>query len=122
MGQCYTVEARLRFKNNDPSRFCEIVQNEVAALDGKAIFDLSRGDLNDPFGCFKILTSEKAGVDIDGYWYADFSGSYGWEWVMNRVFRSAAEALADGSFIKIYPDEGVDTIWVRDGKVAISQE
>ena len=31
MGQCYSVEAQLHFKNNDPSGFCQIIKDEMGA-------------------------------------------------------------------------------------------
>lgn len=106
MGQTYSVEARLKFKNNDPASFCKVIQDEIAARNGKtANFGLTRGNVNDPFGCFKILTTENAGQTEDGLWYADFDGSYGWESVLIQVFRAAAGELADGSRITIYTDD-----------------
>lgn len=121
MGQCYSVEAKLNFKNNDPSGFCKIIKDEIVDRHGKsAIFDLDRGDLNDPFGCFKILTAKDAAKSRDGTWYADFSGSYGWESVMTEIFHEAAKELVDGSVITIYPDYDATEISVRNGKVVTS--
>lgn len=118
MGQCYTVEAKLNFKNGDPAEFCKICKDEISAIKN-AVFDLTRGDLDEPFGCFKILTAKDAWEDDRGVWLADFSGSYGWEWVMFKVFKAAAEALEEGSFIYIYPDDGVTIIRVRNGNVVV---
>ena len=105
MGQCYTVEAKLYFKNNDPSLFCKKVKDEIYKRNGvSANFDLLRGDLNDPFGCFKILTAKNAEKNGD-VWYADFSGSYGWENVIYDIFSEATEGLFAGSQINIDPWE-----------------
>ena len=121
MGQCYSVEAHFKFKNNNPSSFCQIIKDEIADRNGKsAIFDLDRGDLNDPFGCFKIMTAKDAVQSTDGTWYADFSGSYGWESVMIEIFQHAAEELDDGSVITIYPDYDSTEIAVKNGKVVTS--
>lgn len=35
MGQCYSVEARFKFKNNDPSSFCQVIKDEIADKNGK---------------------------------------------------------------------------------------
>lgn len=104
MGQCYTVEAKLYFKDDDPTLFCKNVKEEILKRNGtSAKFDLSRGDLDDPFGCFSVLTRD-AEKDED-LWYADFSASYGWGNVIYDIFQKAAEGLAAGSRIDIFPWE-----------------
>lgn len=121
MGQTYSVEARLTFKNDDPASFCKIISDEIAVRNGKtANFDLTRGNIDDPFGCFKILTSANACQTKDGLRYADFDGSYGWESVLTQVLRAAARELADGSRILICPDDGCTEIAVKKGKVVTS--
>ena len=123
MGQTYSVEARLKFKNDDPASFCKVIQDEIAARNGKtANFGLTRGNVDEPFGCFKILTTANAGQTEDGLWYADFDGSYGWESVLIQVFRAAARELADGSRILICPDNGCTEIAVKNGKVRTSYQ
>ena len=118
MGQTYTVEARMRFKDEDPALFCKIAAERIRNTNGIAAkFDLSRGSLDDPFGIFKIMTSKSAEIDQDGIWYADFSGSYGWEPVMLEVFMDAFEGLSDDAEIKIYPDDGLHILHRVDGKV-----
>ena len=120
MGQCYTVEARLNFKNNDPSAFCTCIANEITARNGvSAIFDLSRGKLDDPFGCFKILTAVNADQDPNGIYYADFSASYGWESVMFEIFKEAILTLDDDSFIHIFPDSGSYYLSIQNGKYIV---
>ena len=120
MGQCYTVIAKFNFK--DAKEFCGIIAKEITRMQGYAVFDLARGKLNDPFGCFKILTSKDAFIDDDGTWCADFDGSYGWETVMDDIFEASATALKDGSYIHIYPDDGVDKIEVVNGQVNVCYE
>ena len=121
MGQCYTVETNLKFKNNDPSEFCAIIREEVANRNGKsAFFSPELGAMDTPFECFKILTSRNAHEWEDGVYSADFDGSYGWELVMIEVFKASAKGLANGSVITIYPDSGKDTIRVKKGEVVVT--
>ena len=118
MGQTYTVEARMRFKDENPREFCRIAADRIRNVNGVAAkFDLSRGSLDDPFGIFKILTSKKADIDPDGIWYADFSASYGWEPVMLEIFMAAFEGLSDDAEIMIYPDDGLHILRRVDGEV-----
>jgi len=118
MGQCYTVEARLKFQDNDPASFCKVMNDEFTARNGRsARFDLTKGNTDDPFGCFKILTSANANQTKDGIWFADFDGSYGWEDVLIQIFQAAAKELKDGSKIMIYPDSGSTEISVIGKKV-----
>ena len=120
MGQCYTVEAEFHFKNNDPTSFARRFKEEILKRNGKgARFDLSRGDLNDPFDCFKILTSKNADK-FENVWYADFNASYGWEKVLEEVFMAISKELDNGSWIDIYPDFGRTEIRVENGEVIIS--
>lgn len=121
MGQCYTVEANFKFKDNDPASFCQIIQREIAARNNvSAVFDLDRGNLNDPFDCFKILTSKDACKYTNDIWCADFDASYGWHGVMHDVFKSAFRVLDEGSWLTIYPDNGHETISVKFGETIVS--
>ena len=116
MGQTYSVTAKLKFKNNDPSLFCDAIKEEIEKRNGKsAVFSLNGCDLDDPFGCFEAVTSKYSGKLPDGTWYSDFSGSYGWGQVMIDVFQEAAKSLANGSFITIEPWESDGTKITVDG-------
>ena len=122
MGQTYTVEAKLNFKDNDSHPYCSTIKREIYERDGvSAEFNLEAGDLNTVDGCLKILTSEDGFYDMDGIWCADFDGSYGWEFVMLRIFETAAKTLDDKSEIVIYPDSGYHKIMVKNGKVIIRE-
>lgn len=142
MGQWYTVEANLKFKNGNPDRFCEIIRNEIHNRNEvSALFDLSH-NLNTPIGCFMTLTSaylyinqghnDELGGDVlriyrienendfpDGILNTDFMASYGWERVIAEIFCESADGLEDGSWINIYPEHGHTFIKVQDGRVSV---
>ena len=123
MGQTYTVEAKLKFK--DKENFCNTIKSEIEKRDGKsANFNLEKKNLNldDPFDCFRALTTVNDSGTYGDVWYAYFSGSYGWESVMVEIFQKAAKYLKDGSVITIYPDSGFDKIAVSNGNVLTSYE
>ena len=115
MGQCYTVEAKLGFKSKEKEQeFCSIINREIEERDGKTadFGDISSLDRSTPFGCFLAVTTHYPHQfgDMDGFWYADFSGSYGWEGVMEEIFSKAIKACTKGSKITVYPDSGHWTI------------
>ena len=55
-----------------------------------------------------------AGYDI---YRSGFNASYGWAAVMRDAFREMAWALADGSYLYIDRDGGVDELIVKKGKI-----
>ena len=59
-------------------------------------------------------TVDDAGYDI---YRSGFNASYGWAGVMRDAFREMAWALADGSYLYIDRDEGVDELEVRKGAI-----
>lgn len=127
MGQCYLVEAKFIFKNDDPASFCKVFKDTVERMNGvTANFNLSYGDMDTPYGCFNILTGGQAylGLDIQGnehpdIWRSVFDASYGWEWVMYDVFSAILKECENGSKVKIWPDFGETTITVKDCEVKI---
>lgn len=118
MGQCYSVTAKLRFRDSDPNLFCKIVQDEIAQLSDYATFRQDC-DLTTPEGCFEVLTRNS---DCEGeVWLADFDASYGWEGIMCEVFFKAARGLANDSYINIdvWEGEGMShSIRIEDGRVS----
>lgn len=46
-----------------------------------------------------------------------FDASYSWEFVLDDMFRAIAPALADGSYMRVGPDEGTWTMAVENGQV-----
>lgn len=126
MGQSYSVEAKLKFKNNDPSQWCKAIKDYVQANDGNsAEFNLGRfGDIdwNDPFDCFKVVTTTRA-YTYEDLWCADFDASYGWAVVLLESFSRAAFGLEDGSEINIGPWESDEyIITVEGGDVYVDGE
>ena len=124
MGQTYSVEAHFVFKNNDQTAFCTEFRKIVEELmhAHRACFDLTRGNTNDPFGCFQILTSKDA-YDFTKCYAADFDGSYSWGDVIVTVITAIAHTLVKGSYVGIEDDEGYTRIEVeQDGGFIFRQD
>ena len=138
MGQCYSVVAKLIFKDNDPSRFCEIIRNKLSEMDyggfsnGKSLayvksfltvagekYDPTFTNMNHPFGLFELLTSKDAQGIGEDVWRADFDASYSWENVMCEVFEEALVECECGSFVEIYPDAGFTKYFVRENEIEV---
>lgn len=121
MGQCYTVEAKLDFNNKaDEESFCRIIREEVEVRNGISANFGPVGNMTTVFDCFKAVTIPGA-VMYGDVMTADFSASYGWEEVMVEIFYHAARRLSDGSYIEIYPDDGMHRITVSEGRVSLLQ-
>lgn len=127
MGQCYSVI--LKIKVNDE-------QGAKRALKEKIENDKDRVQYN-------VEDFKKEGVDTDSLaglirvflagWKGnnfeiksqrkftcfsnDFNACYGWESVMLEMFEALAPYLADRSWIKVWPDSGLDYGIIRDHKV-----
>ena len=118
MGVCYTVEARLNHKNNDPKAFCDVILHEARALNlqhqGRPVEEAYK--LNDPFECFKMITTDNAYIKDNAY-IGDFNASCMWESVMHNIFAKAASVLDDGSEIFISPDDYWYTLTVKNGEI-----
>ena len=128
MGQTYTVEAKFIFKNNDSESFCKVFRDEIKSRDGvTAIFlPYEEDDLKTPFGLFNILTAKNAMTAYDSngnenpdIWVSDFDGSYGWESVLYDIFSSVLKECENGSWVKVWPDNGLTKLTVKNGKVTI---
>lgn len=115
MGQTYSVYADIRFKDDyQKISFCESVKAKIRVEN--ATFDLTRGDLNDPYGCFKVMT-RNAEINDDGTWSAFFDASYGWVRVMYDVFRESLNCASDESTVIISTDNEKIIITVKYGEV-----
>lgn len=122
MGACYTVQAKLVHKNNDPKPFCDAVHKMANDLNLK-----SKGhpveevfNLDDPFECFKMLTTKDAYIQDDGTYSADFDAMYLWESVLHDVFYEAAKVLDNGSEIFISPDDYWYTFTMVNGDLVVT--
>lgn len=116
MGQCYSVSALFKFKNNNPTEFCNLIKQEA---EDRNFLRRNMYDLNDPMECFRILTDNKVykAYDNNNVWEADFDATYGWDSVMREVFGKAMDVLDNGSYVHVAPD-GYD--WIiekKNGKV-----
>lgn len=126
MGQCYSVEIKARFRDEEGAKKAlqaklgrheeEHVNYSLDHFTGE--LGLSTDNLHDLMGIF--FGGWKGKLETcpgDKDWvYADFDASYGWESLMMDAFEKIAPYLADGSVIKIYPDSGCDHGTVRNGK------
>ena len=120
MGQCYSVEAKFVFKNNDPTSFCNVIKEEIEKRNGKkAIFGELNPNMNDPKVCFENVTHKCSLELTDGTLCTDFDGSYGWESVMYEIFMEAAKKLDNGSYVKVWPDNGWWKIAVIDNEIIV---
>ena len=116
MGQSYTVEAKLIFKNGDPKSFCDIVKQK--AQDEWDLIKLKKRqyDFSDPWECFQVITTTDA-YEYNGLWICDFDGTYSWESVMYDIFEEAMKVLENGSFVRIAPDLRCYEMLVKDGQI-----
>ena len=125
MGQCYSVEIKARFRDEDSAKKAlqakldrheeEHVNYSLDHFTGE--LGLSTDNLHDLMGIFFGGWKGKLEPSTTDDWeYADFDASYGWESLMMDAFEVIAPYLADGSVIKIYPDSGCDHGTVRNGK------
>lgn len=124
MGQCYCVIMNVRF--TDEQGAMRALQEKIGRAEEEHVnynlehfseLGISTDSLSDLLGIFfggwkgKL---ERQGEEL----YSGFNASYGWEGLMMDAFDELAPYLEDGSWIKIYPDSGVDCGLVDDGKVS----
>lgn len=125
MGQCYSVELKVRFTDEDGAK--KALQAKLDRHEEEHVcynldhftgeLGLSTDNLHDLMGIFFGGWKGKLEPSTTDDWeYADFDASYGWERVMMDAFEEIAPYLADGSVIEIYPDSGCDHGTVRNGK------
>ena len=125
MGQCYSVEIKARFTDEEGAKKAlqaklgrheeEHVNYSLDHFTGE--LGLSTDNLHDLMGIFFGGWKGRLDTAPDKEWMcADFDACYGWEVVMMDAFEVIAPYLADGSVIKIYPDSGCDHGTVIKGK------
>ena len=122
MGACYTVEAKLLHKNNDPKPFCDAVRRMVKEMNlmSNDVPVEEAYNLDDPFECFKMLTTKDAYIQ-DGTYIADFDQRYLWETVLWSVFYEAVKVLDDGSEVFISPDDYWYTFSMKNGELVVTE-
>lgn len=124
MGQCYSVEIKVRFTDEEGAK--KALQEKLARHEEERInynlehfkeIGIGTDNLPDLMGIFFGGWNGKlTPIENDEWCYADFDSSYGWEGVMMDAFEEIAPYLTNGSVIKIYPDSGCDYGTIRGGK------
>lgn len=125
MGQCYSVTFKFKVKDYDGA--LRSVKAFIANNNANFHIDefAQEGvDVKTFNGLMRVILAgwkcNQWEESIDGRGRSVFSNSfdasYGWESVMIDAFIAVAPYLADNSYIKIYPDSGVDYWIVRGGK------
>ena len=125
MGQCYSVCANFKFKNDDSSSFCNAVKRIVNEMDGQYCNFESHDDhiFETPFGCFQLIATTRGSyISEFGLYESEFDASYSWEWVMQNIFEEVMPVLDDGSWVEIRPDSGWELWVVNNGEVKYSYE
>lgn len=111
MGALYDIELYINCKDTD-----KVVQLAAAYAESA-----KKWAVIDPFdnfdGMLKAFFTDSVYETADSTYMASFNASYGWESVMLDMFRSIAPALNDGSWIKIWPDHGMDFMKVVNGRI-----
>ncbi len=124
MGQCYDVNLRVRFKDEQKARqalFAKVgrahQERVIYDMQGLRMMGFNFDNIWDLMSVFFCGWGEKLKEAADKGWlYSGFNASYGWEGVMMDAFEKIAPYLEDDSEIKIYPDSGCDHAIVKDGK------
>lgn len=124
MGQCYDVNLRVRFKDENGAK--NALSAKIKRADVEHVTYNTQGlrtkgfnfdNIWDLMSVFFCGWGEKLTESADKAWlYSGFNASYGWERVMMEAFDTIAPYLEDNSEIKIYPDSGCDHAIVKDGK------
>ena len=114
MGACYDVELKLNVKDEDLLK--KLMNKYIDENNGFVVFNLEERDRNNLVDLVKIFITDRC-FSVNGDVYeSSFEASYGWESVMTESFEEYAEALEDGSYIIIWPDNDYDKIIVKNGK------
>ena len=135
MGDCYSVELRMKVAKGTKSSLAGLLRTWMKrvgegtdATPGVA-WNLAmyrrHGIRPDSLrGIVKIILAAHQNnfrhvVDKDGFdlYRSAFNASYGWAGVMRDALREMSWALADGSYLYIDRDEGIDNMEIRKGKI-----
>ena len=111
MGAVYDVEFFIDCK--DEGKMISLAKEYAASARKYAVID----PFDDLEGMLKAFFTKSVHKNADGVYVADFNGSYGWESVMLDMFESIAPALNDGSWLKVWPDHGMDLMKVVNGRI-----
>ena len=108
MGACYTVEARLKFK--DEKEFCSLVHRMAMSY---RLYGVGSSEFDTPFKCFDFMCFGLAEQN-DEFWTGEFDAAYMYEQVLVDTFYKSAEALDVGSEIYISVDDTCFAITVTE--------
>ncbi len=120
MGQCYSVNIDLRYK--DKANIEETLKRFIKSYNADYRLEklkLSGITVDTLEGLLKITICENLKIssitenEISAY--ADFDASYGWETQMQEMFKAIALYLEKGSCIRIWPDNGVYELRITEG-------
>lgn len=116
MGTCYNVD--LYVKKGSNTRKIISLTNKFIKEYEDAIFETNNFNLRTLEGCVKcIITDRNYSLEKtkeETSFSTGFDASYGWEEVIYDWFEEIAPALAVGSRINVWPDEG-HTYLIIDG-------
>lgn len=126
MGAVYHVEAKIKLKDEQAAitALNQHIKNDTRTEYNLKTFE-KYGIVPDTFdhlmriflagyreGSFRI-TKQKPVV----YYYQNsFEASYGWESVLVEMFQTLTPYIDNGSFLKIWPDNGYTRLVIRDNK------
>lgn len=108
---CFTVEARLKFK--DEEKFCNLVHRMAMSY---RLYGVGSKEFDTPFKCFDFICFGLAEQKGD-CWTGEFEAMALYEQVLIDTFYVAAEALDVGSEIYIAPDDTCFSITVTEDGV-----
>lgn len=115
MGQCYSVDLKIKGKNNSEEKAAgrlrsHMLQGDKTNYNFKEFSDFGVGTekLDDLIQiCLAGWKSTPYYMEEDSGWkgyYNDFDASYGWDDVMKEMFETLTPFMEDRSKIDIYPD------------------
>ena len=97
MGQTYLVELELKIK--DRQKVEEKLSYLVRKYTGRdRELDLDRA--------IKFFLTDSVAKTDEGSYNSAFDGSYGWNGLLDEMFKEIAKWLDNGSYIRVWPDNG----------------
>ena len=124
MGQTYSVQLKLEFKDKKKAR--KALRKKIGrasaervqySLDHYKAIGIGTRKLHDLLRIFFGGWEGKLRGSPSGALESGFDASYGWESIMMDAFDEMAPFLKDNSSLCIYPDSGRDCGTVVNGKV-----
>ena len=121
MGQVYDIS--LQF-NGEPDKD-EIVKKTIEYIANTkdhvrySESDLQLSEESTLLDALDVIFTDDIGsgyYDSEACLTSGFHASYGWQEVMENWFEYVAPAMGEGTWIRIWPDSGVTTAVVKNGK------